>query len=76
MDSARNFTVENCRIRNHGQSTLSYPITSMKIWLNKSNKFDEQTGKIEVVPTFNCQSQQHLGLNKNRYIMKEAKVFI
>ena len=74
VDSARNFTVENCRIRNHGQSTLSYPITSMKIWLNKSNKFDEQTGKIEVVPTFNCQSQQHLGLNKNRYIMKQGAI--
>ena len=74
VDSARNFTIENCRIRNHGQSTLSYPITSMKIWLNKSNKFDEQTGTLEIVPTFNCQSQQYLGLNKNRYIFKQGAI--
>jgi hypothetical protein len=37
--SDKNFTITDCRIRNHGQSTLSYPITSMKIWFNKSNKF-------------------------------------
>jgi len=39
LDSSKDFTVINSRIRNHGQSTLSYPITSMKFWLNKSNKF-------------------------------------
>ena len=44
VDPSKNFTVKNCRIRNHGQSTLSYPITSMKIWLNKSNKFYESGG--------------------------------
>jgi len=54
VDSIRNFTIENSRARNHGQSTLSYPRTSIKIWFNKSNKFDEQTGTIEVVPTFYC----------------------
>lgn len=74
-DPSKNFTVTNCRIRNHGQSTLSYPITSMKIWLNKSNKFYESGGVTqEVVPEFICSSQQYLGLNKNRYIMKNGAI--
>ena len=79
-DSEKNFTVENCRLRNHGQSTLSYPITSMKMWFNKSNKFVEQVGDngvtsyVEITPTFNCQAQQYLGLNKNRYIMKTGAI--
>ena len=41
-DSSSNFRIVDCRIRNHGQSTLSYPITSMKVWFNKSNKFNDQ----------------------------------
>ena len=75
IDPSKNFTVTNCRIRNHGQSTLSYPITSMKIWLNKSNKFYESGGVTqEVVPELICSSQQYLGLNKNRYIMKNGAI--
>lgn len=79
-DPDKNFTIENCRIRNHGQSTLSYPITSMKIWFNKSNKFIEQVGAggttslVEITPNFNCQQQNYLGLNKNRYIMKTGAI--
>lgn len=75
-DPSKNFTVTNCRIRNHGQSTLSYPITSMKIWLNKSNLFEEtaQGTREEIVPDFICSSQQYLGLNKNRYIMKNGSI--
>ena len=78
--SDKNFTITDCRIRNHGQSTLSYPITSMKIWFNKSNKFvpviDAQgnTTLQETNPIFNCQSQSYLGLNKNRYLMKEGSI--
>jgi len=30
------FEAQNVRIRKHGQSTLNYPLTSFKIWLNKS----------------------------------------
>lgn len=79
-DSSKNFTAQNCRIRNHGQSTLSYPITSMKIWLNKSNKFVEQVGEngvtslTEIVPTLECKDQEYLELNKNRYIMKNGSI--
>ena len=79
-DSSKNFSVQNCRIRNHGQSTLSYPITSMKLWFNKSNKFVEQIGangatsKVEVTPTLECKDQEYLGLNKNRYIMKNGAI--
>lgn len=75
-DGSKNFTVSNCRIRNHGQSTLSYPITSMKIWLNKSNKFyEDQNGvRTEYVPELICPSQTYLGLNKNRYIMKQGAI--
>ena len=49
LDSSKNFTIENCRIRNHGQSTLSYPITSMKIWTNKSNVVENN---VELTPNF------------------------
>ena len=35
-DSSKNFKINNVQIRKHGQSTLNYPITSMKFWLNKS----------------------------------------
>lgn len=73
-DPSKNFKINNCRIRNHGQSTLSYPITSMKIWFNKSNLFDEATGKIETIPTFTCDSQAYLELNKNRYVMKDGAI--
>lgn len=75
IDPSKNFTITDCRIRNHGQSTLSYPITSMKIWLNKSNKFYESNGVVqEYVPELICNSQAYLGLNKNRYIMKDGAI--
>ena len=61
-DSSKNFKINNIQIRKHGQSTLNYPITSMKFWLNKS--------KSGVVPTFETTQQENLLLNKNRYVMK------
>lgn len=62
FDSSKNFKINNVQIRKHGQSTLNYPITSMKFWLNKS--------KGGVIPTYETTSQADLLLNKNRYIMK------
>ena len=35
-DSTRNFELYGGKIRKHGQSTLNYPITSLKFWTNKS----------------------------------------
>lgn len=72
QDSSKNFKITGCRIRNHGQSTLSYPITSMKFWLNKSNLKDE--GGNEYTPDFVCNGQTYIGLNKNRYIMKDGAI--
>ena len=52
----------------------------MKLWFNKSNKFVEQIGangatsKVEVTPTLECKDQEYLGLNKNRYIMKNGAI--
>ena len=71
IDSSKNFTITDCRIRNHGQSTLSYPITSMKIWTNKSNI---TVNNVELTPNFQCSSQQYLGLAKNRYVMKDGAI--
>lgn len=62
FDSSKNFKINNIQIRKHGQSTLNYPITSMKFWLNKS--------KGGVIPTYETTSQADLLLNKNRYVMK------
>lgn len=67
FDTTKNFKVEGAMIRKHGQSTLNYPITSMKFWLNKS------TNK-EKTPKFTCEGQSHLGLGKNRYIMKDNAI--
>ena len=67
FDTTKNFVAEGCKIRKHGQSTLNYPITSMKFWFNKSTS-DERT------PKFTCQGQSHLGLGKNRYKMKDTSV--
>ena len=63
-DSTKNFKISNVQIRKHGQSTLNYPITSMKFWLNKS--------KAGSSPTFDSTQQESLLLNKNRYVMKSA----
>jgi len=37
-DPTKNFDVVNGMIRKHGQSTLNYPITSMKLWTNKAKE--------------------------------------
>ena len=65
-DKSKDFTCTNAMIRKHGQSTLNYPVPSMKFWLNKS--------KSGVTPTFVCTAQEELGLNKNRYKMKDTSI--
>lgn len=49
-DTTKNFKINNVQIRKHGQSTLNYPITSMKFWLNKS--------KSGIQPIFEIEPQQ------------------
>ena len=66
-DSSRNFRINNVQIRKHGQSTLNYPITSMKFWMNKSSD-----GAVQ--PIFEIAPQEKLQLNKNRYRMKENSI--
>lgn len=63
-DSTKNFKINNVKIRKHGQSTLNYPITSMKFWLNKSVE--------GAVPLYESTQQSDLLLNKNRYVAKSA----
>lgn len=69
-DSTKNFTVTDAQIRKHGQSTLSYPITSMKFWLNKKFSPNNEND----VPRFTCEGQSDLGLAKNRYKMKDTSI--
>lgn len=64
FDTSYNFRCEGCMARKHGQSTLNYPISSIKIWFNKSVN--------GAVPTFTCDGQRNLGLAKNRYVMKDG----
>lgn len=67
-DSSKTFDVVNGMIRKHGQSTLNYPITSMKIWTNKAKEDD-------VTTTINLSEQQRAeGYNKNRYVMKTGSI--
>ena len=42
-DSTKNFTIENCWIRTHGQSNINYPVPSFKIWTNKEIEEGEGT---------------------------------
>ena len=65
-DSSKNFKCINCQARKHGQSTLNYPITSMKIWLSKNTKGTS--------PIFSCPGQANLGLGKTRYKMKDTSI--
>lgn len=65
-DTTKNFKINNAQIRKHGQSTLNYPITSMKFWLNKS--------KAGVQPIFEIEPQQGNSYNKNRYKMKNDSI--
>lgn len=68
-DPTRNFSVNNCQIRKHGQSTLTYPITSMKFWLNKVQ--GDETIKPEFIWNYqNEEVESNDKLAKNRYIMK------
>ena len=46
-DTTKNFKINNAQIRKHGQSTLNYPITSMKIWFNKSKSGVQPIFEIE-----------------------------
>lgn len=64
FDTSYNFRCEGCMARKHGQSTLNYPITSIKFWLNKSVN--------GATPVFTCEGQRSIGLAKNRYVMKEG----
>ena len=67
-DPTKSFKVKNGMIRKHGQSTLNYPITSYKIWLNKS-------ASDNIIPSLTLSdNQKALGLNKNRYIMKTGAI--
>ena len=68
LDSSKDFTIINGMIRKHGQSTLNYPISSMKIWTNKSGSNDVNA-VIELSAL-----QQAMGLNKNRYVMKDGAI--
>ena len=61
-----NFSGVNIMIRKHGQSTLNYPITSMKIWTNKSTADN-------ITHSFVCDAQKNLGLNKSRWILYKNK---
>lgn len=67
-DPTKNFTVTNGMARKHGQSTLNYPITSIKLWTNKS----ATTGVATTIDL--SESQRAEGLNKNRYIMKPGAI--
>lgn len=67
-DSSKTFEVTNGMIRKHGQSTLNYPITSMKIWTNKASNSN-------IVPSIDLsETQRAEGLNKNRYVMKTGAI--
>lgn len=66
-DSSKNFKIVNAKIRKHGQSTLNYPVSSMKVWFNKSTSD-------EVTPTFEISPQEPLSLGKNRYRMKNNSI--
>ena len=65
FDKSLDFTCYNAQIRKHGQSTLNYPVPSMKFWFNKS--------KSGVTPRFVCTAQEGFGFNKNRYIMRNPE---
>ncbi len=65
-DKSKDFKCVNAQIRKHGQSTLNYPVPSMKFWFNKS--------KSGITPVFTCTGQEDLGLNKNRYKMKDHSI--
>ena len=61
------FTATNVRIRKHGQSTLNYPLTSFKIWLNKS------VGETQPVVNFQS-SWKAKTYVKNRYAIRKGNI--
>ena len=63
QDPSKNFKVTNGRIRKHGQSTLNYPLTSYKIWLN-------QSADDNIEPSMLIDEDPELPFTKNRYQMK------
>lgn len=65
-DTTKNFKIGPVQIRKHGQSTLNYPITSMKFWTNKSKSGNQ--------PVFEIAPNEKLELNKNRYRMKNTSI--
>lgn len=65
-DPTKNFKINNVQIRKHGQSTLNYPITSMKFWLNKS--------KSGVQPVYELVPEDRVQFGKNRYRMKDSSI--
>lgn len=68
-DDTKQFYVTKAMIRKHGQSTINYPITSLKFWLNKSATNGDNPSFAELPD-----SQRALNLNKNRYVMKNKAV--
>ena len=67
-DTTKNFTVVNGMARKHGQSTLQYPVPSLKIWLNKAKE-----PNLSTILTLST-TQEALELNKNRYCMKTTSI--
>lgn len=65
-DPSKNFKINGVQIRKHGQSTLNYPITSMKFWLNKS--------KAGTQPVFELVPEDKIQYGKNRYRMKDSSI--
>ena len=68
-DPDRPFYVAKAMIRKHGQSTINYPITSLKFWFNKSATIGDNPSWINLPD-----SQRAMNLNKNRYVMKAKAV--
>jgi hypothetical protein len=62
-----NFVASNVRIRKHGQSTLRFPISSLKFWLNKASM---DIGN----PELNWSAGTKYNFAKNRYIMKQGAI--
>lgn len=68
-DDTKSFYISKAMIRKHGQSTINYPITALKFWLNKSATVGDNPSYIE-----QSLSQSALNLNKNRYVMKSGAI--
>jgi len=66
-DSSKDFICYNALIRKHGQSTLNYPIPSMKFWFNKSTRKN-------VTPELHCVGQEACKFNKNRYRLRDEEI--